>query len=199
MEEDSGGVGRLREDEVEEGEPRPPSVEGNGPPEGDGELPLGAEGAPLDLGDAAGKRPVEAGFTNPGAGLGEKKGLQAVGPAGGGFGGMPGVETVGMAEFEAVGEGMVGEGGSRPVGFLGGEGVDADNAGIAGAAEDGVEMGGDAGIMEMRMGVGVRHGKKDSTVPGRRTVEDAICLFFAEYVRLFRNLVQVCERRKSGE
>jgi hypothetical protein len=161
VEEDAGRVGGLREEEVDERLPGAASVEGDGAAEGHGEVPLGAEGGPLGIGDAAGEGSVEAGFADAGGRVGEKEGTETAGPAGGGGIGVPGMETVGEAEGEAGGQSACGEdGGGGPVGFAGGVGVDAGDAGIAGAAEDGVEVRREAWILEVAMGVGEWHGRR---------------------------------------
>ena len=158
VEQDAGGVGGLGEEEVEKGWPRSASVQGQGAAESDGEFPLDAECGPLGFGDAAGEGAVETGFADACPGVGEEEAFQSVGPAGGGFGGVPGMEAVGEAELQTVGKMAFGEsGGGFPVGFAGGGGVDVGDTGFAGAAEDGVEMGGETGIVEMAVGVGVGH------------------------------------------
>ena len=122
---------------------------------------MGAEGGPLGVGETAGEGTVETGFANAGGGIGEKEGAEAVGPAGGGGIGVPRVEAVREAEGEAGGKGAGGEGGGgRPVGFGGGVGMDVRDTGVAGAAENGVEVRREARVLEVAVGVGEWHGRE---------------------------------------
>lgn len=160
MEKDAGGVGGLREDEVEEGRPCAAPVQGYRAAEVDGEVPLGAEGGPLGGCDAAGEGAVEAGFADTGAGMGEKQGTQAVGPAGSGVGGVPGVDAERHADGGGIGPlGGFEGGGGGPVGFAGGVGVDVGYAGFAREAEDVGQVRREARVLKVAMGVGEGHGR----------------------------------------
>ena len=158
VEENPGRMGRLREEKIQQRRPSPSSVEGNGTTEGDGQLPLDAEGRPLFLSHPAGEGSIQPGFADACAGMGKDKVPESPGPSGGGSGCMPGMEAERDADRSPPRERSPFEGGrGHPVGLGGGIHVDMGNIRFTGPPEHGVKMRREARILEMAMGVGVGH------------------------------------------
>lgn len=151
VDEESGGMGGQVHQDFEHGLPGIAAVEGGGEGEFAGEVELGAEDAFAVGVEAVVHAAVEADFADAGGAGGEDV-AEVLKPAAAAVLDEPGVEAEGGDDAAGVGVGKGGDGG--PVGFGGGGGMQEVHAGGAGAGKDGGEMGGEAGILEVAVGVG---------------------------------------------
>ena len=149
--EESRGMGRKSEQNLQHARPRIAAVETGGKGEFVGQIELGAKNG-LAVGiEIIAHASIETDFADAGGAGGEKvaKGLE---PAGASALDEPRVDAEG-AEDEAgveIGEGANG----GPVGFAGGVDVEMDNARLLGACQNLWQMRGEAWILQMAMSVG---------------------------------------------
>ena len=149
VDEESGGVRGQGQEDLEHGVPRIAAVEAGGQGPFIGEVELGAEDGFAVGVEVVAHAGVEADFADAG-GAGGQGGAEVVQPAGAAVADEPGVEAEG-AEQAGVGVGEGADGG--PVGLGGGIDVEKRHAGGAGAGEDAGQMGGQARILQVGVGV----------------------------------------------
>jgi len=150
VDEEPGGMGREVEENLQHELPGVAAVEGGGEGEFAGEVQLGAKyRLPVGI-ESVLHASIEADFADAGGARGEAF-AQTCQPAGGAVADKPRMQAERAEDPAGMGVGEGGDGG--PVGFGGGGDVEKVDAGDAGAVEDGGEVGGQPGILEVAMGV----------------------------------------------
>ncbi len=150
VDEEAGGMRGEGEEDLEHGVPGVAAMEGGGEGEFAGEVELGAEDGFAVGVEGVVHAGVEADFADAGGAGGEEI-AEVLEPAGAAALDEPGMDAEGADDEAGMGVGEGGDGG--PVGFAGGVDMEAGEAGGAGAGEDLREMGGEARILEVGMGV----------------------------------------------
>ena len=163
VEEEAGGMGGEGEKDLQHGLPGIAAVEGGGEGEFVGEVELGAEDGFAVGVETVVHAAVESDFADAG-GAGGHEVAQVLEPTGGAVPDEPRMEAEGAKDETGMGVGEGGDGG--PIGFAGGGDVEEGEAGGAGAGKHVGKMGGEAGILEVAMGV--HPGKIFAVRRGRR-------------------------------
>ena len=151
VDQEPGGMRRGLEQDGEQRAPGVAAMKGGGAGEFMGEVKLGAENGFAVAVEAVGEFAVQPDFADAGGVVGEYF-AEVLEPAGGAGGDVPGVQAEGANEAAGMRLGEVADGG--PVGFAGGGDVQEGDVVIGGAAQDGVQVRGQAGVRQMAVGVG---------------------------------------------
>lgn len=149
VDEQARGMGGQGQEDFQHGVPRVAAMEAGGEGQFTGEVELGAENGFAVGVEVVVHAAVEADFADAGVAGGQGV-AEVVQPAGAAVADEPGVEAEG-AQQAGVGIGEGADGG--PVGLGGGIDVEKRHAGGAGAGEDAGQMGGQARILQVGVGV----------------------------------------------
>ncbi len=149
MKQDAAGRPAVVIEQFHQAAPRAAAMDGDGAFQFRGQGKLGEEDFFLGGEGFRGKGMVEADFADTG-GMILQQALKGVDPLGGAIHGVPGVQSEGDPDGGEAG-GDSGHGG--PVGLAGSAAHEGGDAGLGGAFHDGIEMWGQAFILQVAVGV----------------------------------------------